>query len=182
MADSDVRGSEMSGDSEPEWKNWLVVMMDKMASDIKQDMSEMKQEISKIDKTAQATNARMDKMANDINLRMDKKAQKTSVQMDETKQEISENKQETSAVGMQMDLMREVMLTAVGEAKQFTVEHAQVPFMGNLSIMDNTRTGCVKSRFRRFRLRKRRMYASMPDTITSDIRSSDKKGSLIRKQ
>ncbi|MPC93315.1 hypothetical protein E2C01_088439 [Portunus trituberculatus] len=43
------------------------------------------------------------------------------------KQEMSEIKQETSAVGMRTDLMREemLMLTAVGEAKQFTVEHSK---------------------------------------------------------
>ncbi|MPC39496.1 hypothetical protein E2C01_033034 [Portunus trituberculatus] len=39
----------------------------------------------------------------------------------------------------------------------------QVPFVGNLSIMYSTRAGCVKPRFRRFRLRKRmknvRLYA-----------------------
>ncbi|MPC20836.1 hypothetical protein E2C01_013800 [Portunus trituberculatus] len=32
---------------------------------------------------------------------------------------------------------------------------AQVRLVGNLSIMYSTRTGCVKPRFRRFRLRKR---------------------------
>ncbi|MPC36767.1 hypothetical protein E2C01_030235 [Portunus trituberculatus] len=32
---------------------------------------------------------------------------------------------------------------------------AQVPFVGNLSIMYSTRTGCIKPRCRRFRLRKR---------------------------
>ncbi|MPC44961.1 hypothetical protein E2C01_038643 [Portunus trituberculatus] len=40
---------------------------------------------------------------------------------------------------------------------------AQVPFVGNLSIMYRTRTGCVKPRFRRFRLREKmrnlRLYA-----------------------
>ncbi|MPC48294.1 hypothetical protein E2C01_042062 [Portunus trituberculatus] len=32
---------------------------------------------------------------------------------------------------------------------------AQISFVGNLSIMYSTRTGCVKPKFRRFRLRKR---------------------------
>ncbi|MPC50189.1 hypothetical protein E2C01_044012 [Portunus trituberculatus] len=46
-------------------------------------------------------------------------------EMGEIKREISENKQETSAIVMQMDLMREEMLAAVWEARQFTVEHGK---------------------------------------------------------
>ncbi|XP_045137482.1 uncharacterized protein LOC123519898 [Portunus trituberculatus] len=43
----------------------------------------------------------------------------------EIKQEASDIKQETSAIVMRMDLMREEMLTAIGEARQFTVEHSK---------------------------------------------------------
>ncbi|MPC64513.1 hypothetical protein E2C01_058630 [Portunus trituberculatus] len=98
MADSDVKGSEMPEGSEPEWKNLFAAMMER------------------INKTAQETNARMDKMSNEINLRMNKAEQKMS--------EII--KQETSAVVMRRDLMREEMLTAVREAKQFTMEHKRL--------------------------------------------------------
>ncbi|MPC63623.1 hypothetical protein E2C01_057723 [Portunus trituberculatus] len=66
MADSDVRDSEMSGDSEPEWKNWLAAIMDKMASDLKQEMSELKQEMSVINEIKRETIAKMDKTLSDM--------------------------------------------------------------------------------------------------------------------
>ncbi|MPC63330.1 hypothetical protein E2C01_057428 [Portunus trituberculatus] len=106
MADSDVKESEMLEGSQPSLERLediLAVIMERM---------------DKMEKTAQETNVRMDKIVK----------QETSdlkQELSEIKREISENKQETSAAGMQMDLMREEMLTAVGEAKQFTVEHSK---------------------------------------------------------
>ncbi|MPC64475.1 hypothetical protein E2C01_058592 [Portunus trituberculatus] len=87
MADSDVRGSEMTEGSERDGKSLkdLVVGLVQAMSEMKLEMSKIKQETS----------------------------------------EISEIKQERSAVVMRMYLMREEMLSAVGEAKQFTVEHGK---------------------------------------------------------
>ncbi|MPC41191.1 hypothetical protein E2C01_034777 [Portunus trituberculatus] len=74
MADSDVRGSEMTEGSEPDVKSLrdLVIRL-------VQAMSEMKQE----------TNGRMDKMASELKQEMSKMAQETNVRMDEIRQEIS---------------------------------------------------------------------------------------------
>ncbi|MPC81660.1 hypothetical protein E2C01_076288 [Portunus trituberculatus] len=53
-------------------------------------------------------------------------AKETSVRMDNMEQKMSsEMKKETSAVVIRMDLKREEMVTAVGEVKQFTVEHSK---------------------------------------------------------
>ena len=51
---------------------------------------------------------------------LDKMAQKMA---QERKQELSELKQEMGAVAARKDLMREGLQAAVGEARQFTVEH-----------------------------------------------------------
>ncbi|MPC68315.1 hypothetical protein E2C01_062514 [Portunus trituberculatus] len=45
--------------------------------------------------------------------------------MNKMAQETREIKQEMSAVVVQMDLMREEMRAAVGEARQFTLEHSR---------------------------------------------------------
>ncbi|MPC57239.1 hypothetical protein E2C01_051217 [Portunus trituberculatus] len=65
MVDSDMRGSERLEDSKPGWKRLknlfagMMVRMDKMASEMKQEISESKQETS-------AVVVRMDKMAQEM--------------------------------------------------------------------------------------------------------------------